>query len=208
MSVLISPSVFLIFIWFPLTELGEVFSGFWRLEAWWGGCPRETCKDWLADLVATEQNNWVTPNRPTRVKRNTVTALVLKLQRKRLRLCQKVFSWGYLDCRDLWTVKLCSSRVKKKFLKAVSLCQFLCKQVAMYFTSRYTKSYKAWIGSQVRGSSQRHLIESFWKPKMWNSSLDIGFLYSACVPAFIHSSFHVKFTDKFVIWGNLQLLVC
>lgn len=47
--------------------------------------------------MATEQNNWVTPNRPTRVKRNTVTALVLTASEEETESYAKKYFRG-----DIW----------------------------------------------------------------------------------------------------------
>lgn len=83
MSILIIRSVFLIVTWFTLTEPALAFFFFWcwRLEEGIGG-PTETHEDWLTDLVAAEQNNWVIPDRRTVMKCNGIIALVVTVWKK------------------------------------------------------------------------------------------------------------------------------
>lgn len=140
MSVLISPSVLLIFIWFPLTELGEVCSGCWGLKKCWSGAAHRNLGR-LIDLKATEQNNWVVPDRHPAMKCNTVTALVLTASEGDTECYAKNISVEIFGLHGPVDSELRSSRAKKKNLNAVSSCLLL--QIVVYFPLWCTESYKA-----------------------------------------------------------------
>lgn len=148
MSVLISLSVFLIFVWFPLAELGTAFSGCWRLEGWWD----EVAQKNLGQLTGRFRGCWAKQLGHTWQTRcnkvqccNSSGSLgrdcVLSECNARIISVVMCGLWGPIYC------ELVLIKGQKKFIKALSLCRCACNQIAMYFTSWRTELYKACVKS-------------------------------------------------------------